>query len=322
MSAPVVSVLMAVYNAEKWLPRALQSLLEEQTLRDIEVLAVDDASTDNSLAILNETALADPRLRVFRQMENQGQAVARNIALRHARGEFVCMLDADDWFSPDALDQAVGIFRHYPLTDCVVFRLMLYWDETGEEMSYTRSRKVRFSATRPWTGAEAFRLSLDWQLHGLYLVRRELHLRFPFDESYHLYSDDNTTHLHYLYSCEVRPCLGRYYWRQHAESSTTAISPQRFLHMKANLSMRDTLLKEGVSDEILALYDRYRWHNYLGQLWLFFSSRLKFDKETRLCLREDFRDIYATFHRRVPFELFLRSQWVRWKRRQLAEGKK
>ena len=317
MSAPAVSVLMAVYNAEKWLSRALRSLLEEQTLRGIEVLAVDDASTDNSLAILHEIARADSRLRVFHQTENQGQAVARNIALRHARGEFVCMLDADDWFSPDALEQAVGVFRHYPLTDCVVFRLMLYWEETGEEMSYADSRKIHFSATPPWTGTEAFRLSLDWQLHGLYLVRRELHLRFPFDESFRLYSDDNTTHLHYLYSREVRPCAGIYYWRQHAKSSTTELSPRRFLLMESNLVLRDRLRQEGVSQDILDRYERHRWHNYLGQLWLYFDSRGQWDKETRTRLGETFRRIYHTFPRRLPFGLFRAGQWLRWARRRL-----
>ena len=103
---PLVSVLMAVYNAEPYLYKALQSILS-QTLMDVEILAVDDASTDGSLAILRDVAQGDARLRVFTQERNKGQAVARNLALRQARGEFICMVDADDWLSPDALERAV-----------------------------------------------------------------------------------------------------------------------------------------------------------------------------------------------------------------------
>ena len=97
---PLVSILMAVYNAEEWLDEALDSLLVRQTLREVEVLAVDDASTDGSLAILERRAAEDGRLRVLRQTENQGQAVARNVALKEACGEFIMMVDADDWLSP------------------------------------------------------------------------------------------------------------------------------------------------------------------------------------------------------------------------------
>ena len=321
MSSPVVSVLMAVYNAEAWLPRALQSLLDEQTLRDIEVLAVDDASTDASLPLLEERAKVDGRLRVLRQAENRGQAEARNLALSEARGEFVCMVDADDWLSPDALQLAVDVFRSHPQTDCVPFRLVLHWQESGLEEDYAAGRPLAPLSDRTLTGPEAFRLSLDWTLHGLYLVRRELHLQYPFDTSYRLYSDDNTTRLHYLHSREVRPCEGIYYWRRHVESSTTAFSSKRFLLMKANLSMRQTLVDEGVGPDLLAFYDLHRWHNYLGQLWLFYDHRSLFEKETRLRLREDFRQVYATFSRPVPFALFCVGQWLRWKRRRLmAKG--
>ncbi|MBQ8968850.1 MAG: glycosyltransferase family 2 protein [Bacteroidaceae bacterium] len=309
---PQVSVLMAVYNAGQYLNYALQSLLN-QTLMDLEVLAVDDASTDGSLAILERTAQADPRLRVFRQSENQGQAVARNVALRHARGEFVCMVDADDWLSPDALERGVEVFRRYPLTDSVVFRLMEYWQDTGAERPYPTPQFTSL------TGEEAFRLSLDWTLHGLYLIRREIHLRYPYDDSYRLYSDDNTTRLHYLHSREVRPCAGIYYYRKHAESTTMAVSPLRFLYMWANLSMRRTLEQEHVAPAVMALYDRHRWHNYLSQLWLFWDNCTHFSAAERTRLRQDFRKVYATFCRPWPYLFFLASQRLRWRLRRTLQ---
>ena len=307
MSEPIVSVLMAVYNAEKWLDEALDSLLVRQTFRELEVLAVDDASTDGSLAILERRAAEDNRLRVFHQSVNRGQAVARNVALAEARGEYVTMVDADDWLSDDALEQAIGVFRAFPQTDCVVFTL-----KKGEETHVMKQEVL--------TGKEAFLLSLDWTLHGLCMVRRDLHLRYPYDTSYRLYSDDNTVRLHYLHSREVRPCGGVYYYRQHPESTTTAISPNRFLHMMANLSLRKALVGEKVSDEILAYYDRYRWHVYLGQLWLFFSHASQFEKATQQLLRDQFRQVYATFHKHTPYPLFLLSQRLRWRLKKLRFG--
>lgn len=296
---PLVSILMAVYNAEEWLDEALDSLLVRQTLREVEVLAVDDASTDGSLAILERRAAEDGRLRVLRQTENQGQAVARNVALKEACGEFIMMVDADDWLSPDALEQAVSVFKDFPQTDCVVLKL-----QKGEETLRMEQEVL--------TGEEAFRLSLDWRLHGLYVVRRELHLRYPYDCSYRLYSDDNTARLHYLHSREVRPCNGVYYYRQHPESSTAKVSPNRFLHMMANLSLRRTLVEEQVSEEVLAYFDRYRWHVFLGQLWLFFSHASELEKATQETLRSQFRKVYATFSKCMPYPLFLFSQRMRW----------
>ena len=304
MKEPLVSILMAVYNAEKWLEEALDSLLVRQSLHEVEVLAVDDGSTDGSLAVLERRAAEDERLRVFRQPVNQGQAVARNKALAEARGEFIAMVDADDWLSDDALQQALDVFRTYPQTDCVVFVL-----RKGNEVLRMKEKVL--------TGEDAFRLSLDWRLHGLYVVRRDLHLRYPYDTSYRLYSDDNTTHLHYLHSREVRPCDGVYFYRQHPEGSTQAVSPQRFLHMMANLSLRDSLVKEGVSEDVLSYYDRYRWHVYLGQLWFFFSHAPQMEKATQQELRSQFQKVYATFHRHTPYPLFLLSQRLRWRLRKL-----
>lgn len=307
MKEPFVSILMAVYNAEKWLDEALDSLLVRQTFRELEVLAVDDASTDGSLAILQRRAAQDERLRVFHQAENQGQAVARNIALAEARGAYIMMVDADDWLSDDAISEAVSVVRQFPQTQCVVFTL-----KKGDETSRMKEKVV--------TGEEAFRQSLDWRLHGLYMVAGELHKRYPFDASCRLYSDDNTSHLHYLHSREVRPCNGVYYYRQHPESSTAGVSPNRFLHMMANLSLRKTLVEEGVSEEVLAYYDKYRWHVYLGQLWLFFTTSSQFEKATQQRLRDQFREVYATFGKRTPYCLFLVSQRLRWWLKKLRYG--
>ncbi len=101
-----VSVVVAVYNAERYLPQTLDSI-REQTLRDIEIILVDDGSADSSVKILKEYAAKDSRIRILHQTKtSDGAALARNMGLEEARGEYVSVLDADDFFEPDMLEKA------------------------------------------------------------------------------------------------------------------------------------------------------------------------------------------------------------------------
>ena len=106
---PAVSVIVPVYNAEKTLRRCLDSLLA-QRFSDLELLVVDDGSTDSSAAICKEYASADPRVRLCRK-ENGGVSSARNLGLKEARGEFIAFCDSDDCAGADwlsSLYDAIG----------------------------------------------------------------------------------------------------------------------------------------------------------------------------------------------------------------------
>lgn len=96
---PLVSVIVPVYNVEKYLPQCLDSLLA-QTLEQIEIICVDDCSPDNSKSVLEAYARRDPRIRVIRLPENQRQGGARNAGIRAARAEHVGFVDSDDFVSP------------------------------------------------------------------------------------------------------------------------------------------------------------------------------------------------------------------------------
>ena len=95
-----VSVIVPVYNTEQYLRKCLNSLLI-QTLDGVEIIAVNDGSTDGSAEILDQLQLENPgRMKVFHE-KNSGQAVARNLALEHCSGEYIAFLDSDDWVNPD-----------------------------------------------------------------------------------------------------------------------------------------------------------------------------------------------------------------------------
>lgn len=103
---PKISIIVPVYNAEKYLTSTLDSVLS-QTFTDLEVLCVDDGSTDKSKQILKRYEKQDARLKVFRQ-KNGGGSAARNLGLRHASGEYVMFLDSDDLYEMDIINQAYG----------------------------------------------------------------------------------------------------------------------------------------------------------------------------------------------------------------------
>jgi len=106
---PAVSVIVPIHNAQDRLHECLDSILG-QTLEDIEVLCVDDGSTDGSMGILTEYARRDPRILVLRQ-ENAGAGAARNTGLSGARGEYLAFLDADDSFEPTLLEKMLQACR-------------------------------------------------------------------------------------------------------------------------------------------------------------------------------------------------------------------
>lgn len=113
-----VSVIIPVYNAEKYIRKCVGSIME-QTLEDIEIICVDDGSSDSSLEILKELQSEDSRIQVITQ-PNGGAGAARNNGLRHAAGEYLSFLDADDFFEPDMLEEAFNCAETYR-ADFVVF---------------------------------------------------------------------------------------------------------------------------------------------------------------------------------------------------------
>jgi glycosyltransferase involved in cell wall biosynthesis len=114
---PAVSVIMPVYNVERYVEPALDSVLA-QTWRDFEVLVVDDGSTDRTPAMVAEYAARDARIRVLHKT-NGGISTARNLALRSASGSLIALLDGDDTWDPQFLESQTAILEAHPEVDVV-----------------------------------------------------------------------------------------------------------------------------------------------------------------------------------------------------------
>ena len=129
---PSISVLMPVYNAERYLGEAIESVLG-QGFGDFEFLIVDDGSTDGSLAAIRRYTAGDPRVRLTSRA-NTGHIVALNEMLAAARGEFVARMDADDVALPGRFEHQVAFLREHPDVVCVggAFQMI---DEAGRYLT-------------------------------------------------------------------------------------------------------------------------------------------------------------------------------------------
>ncbi|MDB5302576.1 MAG: glycosyl transferase family 2 [Phycisphaerales bacterium] len=151
-NTPTISVLMPVYNADKHLREALDSILG-QTFGDFEFLCVNDGSTDDSPTVLREYAERDPRVRIVTKT-NGGVTSALNAGLKIARGEFVARMDADDIAIPDRFAAQLEHFREHPECVAVGCHVMMM-DASG----------VDHERATPITTHEEIAASL-WEGHG------------------------------------------------------------------------------------------------------------------------------------------------------------
>lgn len=143
MNNPLVSIITPVYNGDKYISNAIDSVLA-QTYKNFELIIINDGSTDNSFNIIN-TYLSDTRVRYFEQ-NNSGVSAARNTAIEHSKGEFIGFLDQDDLWHPEKLEIQVNFLKKHPEVSLV------YSDYTIlnelKNQSYRLSDAASFDSSR------------------------------------------------------------------------------------------------------------------------------------------------------------------------------
>lgn len=282
-----VSVLVAVHNAENTLKRCLDSLIH-QSISGVQIICIDDASTDASMSILREYKDRHDNVEIVALEHNQGQAKARNQGIPLIRAPFTAFLDSDDYMAPDALEKAINVFDEHHETDCVLLDVR-YIYPGKKEHGYRTPPFVSMS------GYDAFIKALRWDVHGWYVARTHLYRQFPFDDSCHSYSDDNVTMAHYLHSREVRCCSGKYFFVQNDSSCTHQITARRFEWLKANMSMHRQLTAWKMKKEVIDIYEEQRWYVLLDCFWFYHRYRGRLSEQDRdyalKAMREAWKDI-------------------------------
>ncbi len=192
-NVPLVSVIMASYNHQEYVGRAVQSVLD-QTLTDFELVITDDASADGTVAEIAK--FADPRIRLLRFPTNRGQFVATNHSLRQARGQYVAILNSDDVFLPTKLEKQVAFLADYPDVGAVFSRARMIDEQ--DHLWYGKSMFLDVNRSR-YEWLNHFFYKGNCLCHPSVLIRKQCHDTIgAYDERYAQVGD---------YDLWVRLCL-------------------------------------------------------------------------------------------------------------------
>ncbi len=193
MSKEKISVIVPVYNAEKYLEKCVNSIII-QTYRNIEILLIDDGSTDSSSKICDLLAKKDSRIKVF-HLQNEGVSHARNIGIENSLGTWVCFVDSDDWLEENMIETLVSKLEEDTeiiMTNCVVeydsknFKVNILGDKekkydykNKDELimnilcrQMTSNRKKIINIGAPWGKLYNRKFLIDNQLMFIYGIKR------------------------------------------------------------------------------------------------------------------------------------------------------
>lgn len=218
MRTPEVSICIPSYNHGAFIGKAIQSVLD-QTFRNLELVIVDDCSTDNSVKVIK--SFRDPRIKFFRNKKNLGMVPNTNKILRLAKGKFIGILSSDDYYDPKMIETALEIFDKYPGVG-LTFSPWVLVDEKGKVITKTELPRDK----RLFKAKEGFkRLALANLVppSGVIFKKRCYDAAGPFDEEFPYCHDWNMwlrLSLRYDFAC-LPDYL--FYYRIHSGNTTIAL---------------------------------------------------------------------------------------------------
>lgn len=275
-----VSVVIPVYNVEDFLNECLDSIVN-QTLEDIEIICINDGSTDNSLNILNEYAQKDDRFTILSQ-ENGGHAVATNNGMKLAKGEYLYLMDSDDILSLNALEDTYKVAKEKDV-DFVIFQSTNYYMDTNEYIkkeNYSMNRLADFVGDKVfnWKDIKDYIFTITvtpWsKLYNREFVEKS-GAKFPEG----LIFDDNVFFWEVLFSAK-RITFHRDYLftRRWYSSSSTKAGDKRFIDSLTIYNMVwDVFKKYGTFDE-------FKVYLYNTKVKV---AHIRFSK-----IKEEFKELY------------------------------
>lgn len=237
-----ISVIIPVYNTEKYLREAVDSILN-QTFRDIEVIAINDGSTDNCLEILNEYAKNDHRVKVFSQ-ENKGLSLTRNFGLDNSNGRYIYFFDSDDILYPTALEEIFNKCEINNLDFCF-FDAEILFDGEVSNVSYDYSR-CHLLEDKVYGGLDITNLLLDLNKFRasacLYLLKRDYWISINIYFKKTIHEDELFTSLLYLQAKRVG-FVNKAFFKRRVRSSSIVTSSYNEKNLFAYFFTVDKLLE-------------------------------------------------------------------------------
>lgn len=256
---PKISIIVPVYNAEKYLSECIESILA-QTFIDWELLLIDDGSTDNSHTICHQYASQDPRI-IFSHKTNGGVSSARNMGLDNARGRWITFIDSDDWIDPDYLE---SLLKDQSVDIAMCGFKFQYADSPSQE-------QLPFQWSNDKIKDISSYMMMDWTVIWGCIVRKDLfennEIRFPeslkWCEDYHVI-------IRLLYFSQKTKSINKfpYNYRQHDESLCHQMPKDALNHaLKAYDDIIDFFkIQNAYKPMQKALAHRSLWHSHIYAL--------------------------------------------------------
>ncbi len=234
----LVTIFIPVFNGEEYLSDTLTSI-KNQTYSNIEVLLVDDSSTDGSNLILDKFKNEDDRFKVFVKKSGGMVACSWNFILPEIKGDFIFYSSQDDLFSTDLVERMVE--KQLETNAEIVLPDMEYYYEKGK----SNKRIVGFKGSRNvvLSGKKACLASLNWNIHGFALIKSSLLLEEVFPEDA-FDSDDFITRKLFLKSNKVVFCEGIFYYRQDNPTAITKTFSKKNFYVLNSILRLYYLLEE------------------------------------------------------------------------------
>lgn len=265
----LITIFVPVFNGEKYLNETLLSI-KNQTYSNIEVLLVDDSSTDGSKIILDKFVSEDNRFKVFIKENGGMTSVSWNFVIPKIQGDFVFYASQDDVFSIDLIEKMVEKQKE-TLADTILPD-MEYYFENGQNNKKTIGLNGDRNAIL--TGRKALEESLNWNIHGFALIKSSLIIEEFFPEDT-FDSDDFITRKLFLKSNKVVFCEGTFFYRQdNPQAITKTFSKKNFYTLNSALRLHQLLEYNN--------FDKKRIVN------LQFALLLKYLQLSTFCLIYDF----------------------------------
>ena len=258
---PEISVIVPVYNVEKYLRECLDSV-QAQTFSDFEVICVNDGSTDGSPAILAEYAAKDLRIKIVHQ-ENSGLSDARNTGMSFAQGKYLYFLDSDDWIEPDTLEVCHNTAEENQLDELIFNRIEFYENEDMENM-FREKEKSQFRTTAVMEGKALFASAMQNGTFRSPVPFHFLRREFLVENGLHFYSklihEDDLFSIRCAFLSKRSMYIDKYFYHQRRRGNsitTVKASFQRFIscaiiHREFSALLLDCIGTE--AEKALALY--------------------------------------------------------------------
>ncbi|MBV6821018.1 glycosyltransferase [Rahnella sp. PD12R] len=264
----IVSVLIPVFNSGKYINKALLSVTS-QTYSDIEIIIVDDCSTDSSWSLVNDFFVQHPNFchKIIKNDKNEGVSFTRNRLVGNASGEFICFLDSDDYFEPDAIEYLMGIIakNKTSIGQCLYY---------SEELSGERSGNTNnFYTNNILQGKDAVFSMLDNEITGFLwhkIFKRELFKTVRFNADLSVFEDYLVIMTLFIQGASISfGNEAKYHYVQHP-ASLTKQSYQKALNRLTYLEITKYLVAPLVTSEADKL--RLIRHEYIVILMVFINA--------------------------------------------------